>query len=572
LFPVFLDQDEVEASPSLSAKLTSALTNSNSLIVICSPSAVASKWVNQEISQFKALGRADRIFCVIVDGDPGADASTDERACFSAELMKCGADRDIGGNSRGEPLAVDVRPGKESKQNALLRLVAGVVGISYDDLRRRDVRRQKRQRRAFLATSLLFVTTFAVSYLLLADAGYQFYGAQGIRNTVDRYDISLLRPAESCLSIDQTSQRLRGSLTAKLLSQQDRGDWQCRYVAYPDGSRTGIDVWTSSQALTAVLRAPVSRTQLSTCLATLDKAFVAGLPVEVNNVPYGWLPAHTSYAQAEPALWLISALSVTLRQQAASLTEDERQRLTKHLAYAQRAVSQYFGDNGAWYLTGGTKRPSTPSTYTAAVAMIALLEVHAAHQSWEGSQQRLDQLLHATANWLVRNYHPSEGGWHGTVNKIDHQINFGLTLQIYTQLLRARRQKAIDIPAGMLADIKDLLISLESRQYGYPATMIRPTLEFRDHQDQPRIEIVTINCLWHPWAVACAAEWLTSPMAQRVLPEERLRVRRALGNLLVKDEPKILSHLVNTENKRTYVVAETLYGLSFVDLPPAIDD
>jgi hypothetical protein len=61
-------------------------------------------------------------------------------------------------------------------------------------------------------------------------------------------------------------------------------------------------------------------------------------------------------------------------------------------------------------------------------------------------------------------------------------------------------------------------------------------------------------------------------MAQRVLPEERLRVRRALGNLLVKDEPKILSHLVNTENKRTYVVAETLYGLSFVDLPPAIDD
>jgi hypothetical protein len=307
-------------------------------------------------------------------------------------------------------------------------------------------------------------------------------------------------------------------------------------------------------------------------LATLDQAFDPGLPVEVNSVPYGWLPAHTSYTQAEPALWLISALSVTLRQQAASLTEEERLRLTKYLAYAQRAASHYSGDDGAWYLTGGTKRPSTPSTYTAAVAMIALLEVHAAHQPWEGSQQRLEQLLHATVNWLIRNYDASESGWHGTVNKIDSQINFGLTLQIYTQLLRARRQLAIEISDGMLADMKNMLISLESMQFGYPATMIRPTYEFRDFRDQPRIEIVTINCLWHPWAVGCAAEWLASPMSERALPEERLRVRRSLGHLVVKDESAILSHLGSTENKRTYVVAETLYGLSFVNLPGATDD
>ena len=70
LFPVFRDRDELSSGADLSVKVEAALRNSESLIVICSPSSAQSHWVNEEIRLFRSLGREDRIFCVIVDGDP----------------------------------------------------------------------------------------------------------------------------------------------------------------------------------------------------------------------------------------------------------------------------------------------------------------------------------------------------------------------------------------------------------------------------------------------------------------------------------------------------------------------
>ena len=78
------------AASNLGAALRGALEDSDSLIVICSPNAAKSAWVNEEIAHFKLIRRADRIFAVIVDGVPHAgDAVAEEqraKECFPPAL------------------------------------------------------------------------------------------------------------------------------------------------------------------------------------------------------------------------------------------------------------------------------------------------------------------------------------------------------------------------------------------------------------------------------------------------------------------------------------------------------
>ena len=70
--PIVRDRDELSSAADLSGKLKEALADSETLIILCSPEAARSKWVNEEIRHFRSLGRGDRIYCVIVDGDPQA--------------------------------------------------------------------------------------------------------------------------------------------------------------------------------------------------------------------------------------------------------------------------------------------------------------------------------------------------------------------------------------------------------------------------------------------------------------------------------------------------------------------
>src|SRR3989442_2967271 len=70
LFPVFRDRDELPGASDLGGRVKDCLSQSRSLIVICSPKSAVSKWVNEEIKTYKTLGREDRVLCLIVDGEP----------------------------------------------------------------------------------------------------------------------------------------------------------------------------------------------------------------------------------------------------------------------------------------------------------------------------------------------------------------------------------------------------------------------------------------------------------------------------------------------------------------------
>jgi len=148
--PVFRDRDDLSSSSDLKGTVKHALVDSDNLIVVCSPEAAKSRWVDEEIRQFSRLGRADRVFCIIVAGGRSDDGSVSN--CFPAALAEIGLE---------EPLAADVRKWADGKQVAKLKLIAGLLGIRLDELRQRDLQR-RRKRRVATGLALAAAATLAV--------------------------------------------------------------------------------------------------------------------------------------------------------------------------------------------------------------------------------------------------------------------------------------------------------------------------------------------------------------------------------------------------------------------------
>lgn len=134
LKPVFRDRDEMSASADLGQQINLGLTQSHFLIVICSPASANSKWVDAEVREFQRLGRQAQILCILVDGEPGTDDPA--LRCFPPSLIT---------DDGVEPLAADVRADRDGKQAAVLKLLAAMLDVRFDDLRQRDqARRLKR--------------------------------------------------------------------------------------------------------------------------------------------------------------------------------------------------------------------------------------------------------------------------------------------------------------------------------------------------------------------------------------------------------------------------------------------
>ncbi len=162
LFPIFRDREELPASADLSDQITTALRQSACLIVICSPHGARSLWVNEEILAYKRMGREDRILAIIVEGEPNASDKADvdpALECFPRAL-KFGVASDGQPNDvRVEPVAADARAQGDGRAAAKVKVIAGLLGVNYDALRRREERRLAARRMA--ATALLAATSGA---------------------------------------------------------------------------------------------------------------------------------------------------------------------------------------------------------------------------------------------------------------------------------------------------------------------------------------------------------------------------------------------------------------------------
>jgi hypothetical protein len=217
---VFLDREEMRASPNLKVSLEQALRASRSLIVVCSPRARQSPWVNDEVSLFKEIRGADYILTLLIEGEP-EDA-------FPAALT-AGAtvpDRAL------LPLAADIR--SDSRRHSLrllkrekLRLLAPMLGCSFDDLRQREHRRFVQRMMAAAAVLSLLSTVLAVLSLLLLFSE---------RRATKNYDLALEAAGKVLpmltLKVDDLPSKevhLQNAIwTMKTLCDDDSGNPRCK--------------------------------------------------------------------------------------------------------------------------------------------------------------------------------------------------------------------------------------------------------------------------------------------------------------------------------------------------------
>jgi tetratricopeptide (TPR) repeat protein len=151
---VFRDREDLSSAASLGDSVSNELAAAEMLVVICSPAAAASRWVNEEIKSFRALGRDERIYALIVDGDP--QSVEPGEACFPAALIE---------NEQGdvlEPLAADARKWADGKLLAKQKLISGILGIRLDDLRRRDMQRRRRKQLLSTAAALAILAVTSI--------------------------------------------------------------------------------------------------------------------------------------------------------------------------------------------------------------------------------------------------------------------------------------------------------------------------------------------------------------------------------------------------------------------------
>ena len=171
LTPIFKDRDELPSATDLGTLINAALVKSAGQIVICSPQAAKSKWVNEEILAFKRLGREEQIFCLIVDGEPNATdmPGREPEECFPPALrFRLGPDGALSA-TRTEPIAADARPGKDGKKNAKLKLISGLLGVGFDTLRRREQQRRNRRLVAVSCAAMggMVLTTGLAAYAMV---------------------------------------------------------------------------------------------------------------------------------------------------------------------------------------------------------------------------------------------------------------------------------------------------------------------------------------------------------------------------------------------------------------------
>jgi eukaryotic-like serine/threonine-protein kinase len=168
LAPVFRDRSDLSATTDLGETINNALQDSANLVVICSPSASRSRWVNEEISVFRRMGRDDRIFCVIVAGEPNASdiAARQAEECFPPALRSHPAANGTPTGHRFEPIAADARSGGDGRVNVKLKILSGLLNVGFDVLKQREQRR--RIRRMTLVTSLSLVTMLVTTGLAIS--------------------------------------------------------------------------------------------------------------------------------------------------------------------------------------------------------------------------------------------------------------------------------------------------------------------------------------------------------------------------------------------------------------------
>ncbi len=590
LFPIFLDRDEIAGGESLDVVIRAALSVSRYLIVICSPNAVGSKYVNEEIRTFKEMGRAGRIIYLIVGGDPSGGDSTDPKSggCFPLQARLQMRPDGSPGEEEIEPLAADARPGRDGPRDALVKVMARLLEVGFDELNLRQARRERRALALKTAGLAILGGLLLAAYFAAADAGLHMPFCDAIRQQIDRHEISYFRSVPPERAIQTVAHALSSHLSAALVERRRADAW---FNDPPTPAATaGVSLMSHSQSLSALAAHPEkwTTTHFADFRDSIETVFRNGQPIEREGMKWGWsehgallnraptapsvTPSEASASESEASsptsfipLWLEIALCETFRMPAFKAEPTYDAQLKERLNYTQEALELYRdqSDSGGWNIYPFQKESNQHSVYASTLALLGLAEAHRSGLPWLGSVERRDALIRQTSRWLLSQYR-AEGARHGWLNDpTEEHVNEvfdGLTAETYCALLEAAQTGAADpLPPALFKDIQIYTSGCLDREIDYAVDVSYFRIPHRQVDGTETIGIDSVRFLWWPWVIRCGELWLHSEAARQARAEDRVQVRRALAHLVMDLGSRELSKA--TQGYYSYVLSENLYCL-----------
>jgi hypothetical protein len=222
---------------------------------------------------------------------------------------------------------------------------------------------------------------------------------------------------------------------------------------------------------------------------------------------------------------------------------------------------------GGWNTYPNQLKPAYHVTYTAALALLTLLDVREANLPWTGDVALRDRMLIKTAEWLISQWNPGgdSPGWRGAIDD-EAPVSDGLTLQVYSELLRAEAECGLVIPEPILNSIPRHLLRLAGRSLDSAPSVGRFSRAFINHEGQSFDVNPSVNYLWHPWAVYSVRCWLKRLVTHPVSREQHTQMRRVLGYLAVNLGGELKAK-VDNNSIPPFMAAETTSAYSRIPLP-----
>ncbi|MGN1159122.1 MAG: TIR domain-containing protein [Lachnospiraceae bacterium] len=232
---IFRDRDELPLAGNLSDPIMEALSSSEYLIVICSPRILESLWCQREIETFIKLRGIEHVFAVLIEGEP--EDSFPKQLCTIPKEIVAEDGTTTVEEIAIEPLAADVRGKNKSEINKkikseLLRLVAPMIGCSYDDLRQRH--KMRRLKRMMISAAVIGGACFLFG-------AYSTYQSVRIRHQSQQIQ------AQS-EEIMQKSEEIRAQSEEIEAQAQDLLAWQSESL-----SETALELYESGDRMTALM-------------------------------------------------------------------------------------------------------------------------------------------------------------------------------------------------------------------------------------------------------------------------------------------------------------------------------
>jgi hypothetical protein len=217
---IFRDEASLSANPHLWSSITEALDQSDWFVLLLSPEAAESVWVNREVEYWLEHKDRDRIIPVVTDGDFAWAMDDIDATSTSAPPALYGAFTD-------EPRWVDLRFARTEEQldlnNASFRaaiadIASAIRGVPKDELESEEVRQHRRTRRTAIAAGVALVAlTVAASgaAVLAVDRGNEAT-AQRLAAEDSAAEADAQRQVAEALEFDARSDALAGSAIAQL--------------------------------------------------------------------------------------------------------------------------------------------------------------------------------------------------------------------------------------------------------------------------------------------------------------------------------------------------------------------